>query len=121
MKNNISLELFVSRFLKFGVIVSGLFILFGWAFSFKFSGNPFFNFESYDRIPFKDLVLFYFDKKDWFQLCSFVGLALLISIPYVRVVLMILLYLKSREFYLAFISIIVLTGLLIGLVLGLKL
>ena len=121
MKDRLSLELFISRFLTIGVLVSGLFILIAWSFTFKFSANPFFNFEHYDPIPLKDLLIFYFNKKDWFQLFSFLGFSLLIAIPFLRVLFMLFLYLKNKEFSLALISSVVFIGLLVGLALGIKL
>jgi uncharacterized membrane protein len=85
------------------------------------TGNPFFNFEIYDRIPLKDLLFFHFEKNDWPQLLSYVGLCFLISIPFMRVLIMTFLYFKSREHILALISTSVFIGLSLGLALGIQL
>jgi uncharacterized membrane protein len=116
-----STELKISKFLSFSVLICGAFIFCGWILNFKMTGNPFFNFEIYDRIPLKDLLIFHFDKKDWAQLISYLGLFLLISVPFIRVLMMMFLYLKTKEFILAFISTTVFIGLSLGLALGIQL
>ena len=116
-----STELKISKFLSYSVSICGALIFCGWVFKIKMTGNPFFNFEIYDRIPLKDLLNFHFEKKDWAQLISYLGLFLLISVPFIRVLMMMFLYLKTKEFILAFISTSVFIGLSLGLALGIQL
>jgi hypothetical protein len=121
MIQNKSAELKISKFLSYSVLICGTLIFCGWIFKLKITGNPFFNFEIYDRIPLKDLLVFHFEKKDWAQLLSYVGLFFLISIPFVRVLIMTFLYLRSKEVILALVSTFVLIGLFLGLALGIQL
>jgi len=121
MSGSKSTELQISTFLSFSVLVSGIIIFCGWIFKLKYSGNPFFNFEIYDRISLKDLIIFHFEKKDWPQLISYGGLFFLISIPFMRVLMMTYLYFKNREFILALISTSVLIGLILSLILCIQL
>ncbi len=115
-----STELKISKFLSFSVFISGGLIFCGWILKLKMTGNPFFTFEIYDRIPLKDLLVFHFEKKDWPQLLSYLGLCCLITIPFVRVVIMTFLYFKSKELILGLVSTFVLIGLFLGLALGIQ-
>ncbi len=116
-----SLELKIAKFLRYGVLFAGLIIVVGWVMLFKFSGNPFFNFDTYDRIPFIDLVKFNIHRKNWGALVSYSGLIALISLPLIRVFMTIFLFLKQKEFALAGIALIVLSGLIASMFLGIEL
>lgn len=106
-----NLELKISKFLRLGVIVAAIFMLIGWILKFKWQGNPFFHFEIYDQIPFERQFLFYFHKKDWGYLFSYLGLIVLISLPLIRVLLTAVIFLKQKEYHLALIAALVLAGL----------
>jgi uncharacterized membrane protein len=116
-----SLEIKISKFLRFGVLFAGFFILVGWLLNFQWSGNPFAGFESYDHIQFSDLALVYYRNQNWGVLICYVGLFLLISLPIIRVLLTAILFLKQKEFILAGIALFVLSGLLISFTLGIEL
>ena len=115
-----STELKISNFLSLGVLFCGMIIFCGWIFKLKLSGNPFFNFEMYDRISLTQLLMFYCQKKDWAQLISYGGLSLLICIPFMRLLMMIYFYLKTKEYVLTLISVCVLMGLIGSLALGIQ-
>jgi uncharacterized membrane protein len=113
-------ELLIVRFLKWGVIISGFLMFVGLSKLIKFSGNPFFNFQTYDQIPLSELITYYTKIQDWGTLCSYVGLGLLILLPFIRVFITIFIFLKNREYVLSGIAFIVLIGLIFGLYLGFK-
>jgi uncharacterized membrane protein len=121
MKKDTALEIRISLFLRYGVIFAGTLLLLGWIFNFRFYGNPFFNFQVYDRIPFTELISFYWNKKDWGILLSYAGLISLITLPLIRVALLSFLFLRQKELPLAVISALVIILLLISISLGLQL
>jgi uncharacterized membrane protein len=116
-----TLELKIAKFLRVGVIVSGLIMFAGWLTQVKWSGDPFFNFKTYDQIPLKDLILLHVRNKDWGVLLTYSGLFSLISLPLIRVLLTAVLFLRQKEFILALIAFIVLIGLLASMSLGIEL
>lgn len=113
-----TLELKISKFLRFGVIISGIFILAGWFLNFKLSGNPFYTFDTYDQIPLKDLIEFHLKNRNWGHLISYLGLIILIFIPIVRVILTVVLFFQEKEYMLSLIGIFVFIGLLLSMFLG---
>lgn len=121
MKDMQALERKIAQFLRIGVALSGSLMLIGWLMKFKFSGNPFYNFQVYDRIPFPELFKFYVTQRDYGVLVSFAGLFTLISIPLIRVVLTAYIFFRQREFALAWIAVLVLTGLFVSMALGIDL
>ncbi len=96
-----SLELKISKFLRYGVIFAGTLILVGWIKIFKWDGNPFYVFDLYDPIPFTDLFKFYISKKRWGPICIYFGLISLIALPVIRVFLTAFLFIKQKEYILA--------------------
>jgi uncharacterized membrane protein len=121
MKHHERLELNISRFLRSGVMISGILMLTGWIMRTKISGNPFFNFETYDHIPLSDLIAFHLKNKDWGSLLSYLGLIVLMSLPIIRVLLTSILFLKQKEYLLSFISLSVFLGLILSILLGAEL
>lgn len=121
MKKDSLLEIRISQFLRYGVLFSGTLLLLGWLLKFRLFGNPFFNFQIYDRLPFEELLGFYWDKKDWGILISYAGLISLIALPLIRVILLSFLFLRQKEFFLALISFVVIVLLVVSILLGLNL
>lgn len=115
-----SLELKIAKFLRGGVFLAGIVMLIGWVWKFKWSGNPFFNFETYDRIPLPDLIKQHIFLKDWALLVSYGGLLILISLPLIRVLLTGILFIKQKEYVLAGIAFTVLCGLTASMLLGIE-
>ena len=116
-----SLEIKIAKFLQVGVIISGILMLIGWISIFKFSGNPFFNFEIYDQIQLKEMIEFLIKREKWGMLVAYTGLALLICLPLIRVMLTAFIFFKQKEYSLAVIALIVLVGLLFSISLGFEL
>lgn len=124
MKNNQTteeLEIKIALFLRYGVFIAGFVMFAGWAMNFKFSGDPYFGFSTYDQIPLRDLVEYYIRRKNWGALVSYSGLAMLISLPLIRVLLTMILFLKQKEHTLAGVAFIVFAGLMLSLFLGIEL
>ena len=119
MKPSDNLELKISQFLRYGVLLSGGLILIGWVKNFRFQGNPFFNFQIYDQIPFLELFNFHLQKGEWGILVSYAGLITLITLPLFRVILLVFLFLRQKEMLLALISFVVILLLILSMSLGL--
>lgn len=115
------LEIKIALFLRYGVFIAGFFMFTGWAMNFKLSGDPYFGFSTYDQIPLMDLVEYYLRRKNWGALVSYAGLAMLISLPLIRVFLTMILFLKQKEFTLAWVAFIVFIGLMLSMFLGIEL
>ena len=113
-----SLELKISKFLRVGVLVAAAFMFVGWMMQFKLTANPFFNFSTYDQIPFVDMIQHHIMRKNYGALISYTGLIVLISLPLIRVALTGFLFLKQKEFILAGVAFLVLFGLIISFVFG---
>jgi uncharacterized membrane protein len=116
-----STELKIAKFLRIGVILSGLMMFAGWMATIKWSGDPFFNFQTYDQIPFAELIQFHIYRKDWGVLLSYSGLIVLISLPIIRVLMTSYLFIKQKEYLLATIALVVLSGLILSMLLGIDL
>lgn len=116
-----ALELKISKFLRLGVLIAAILMLIGWIMQFKWGGNPFFHFEIYDEVPFKNQLFFHYSKKHWGYLLSYTGLIVLISLPLIRVLLTAILFLRQKEFALALIAFVVLLGLVISFTFGIEL
>ena len=116
-----SLELKISKFLRFGVIVAGTFLVVGWVMSFTMSPNVFYVFQDYDRIPFVELFRHYLRRKEWGPIVSYAGLIILISLPILRVLLTMVMFIKLKERPLALIAGLVLLGLLVSFSFGIEL
>lgn len=116
-----SLERSIAKFLRYGVIVSGLIMLIGWIMQFELKGNPFYSYDVYDQISFLRLFEIHLRNEHWGILISYAGLLILISLPVIRVLLTAILFIKQREFILALIAFTVLAGLSFSMLLGIDL
>lgn len=114
------LELRIAQFLRFGVILAGLILLSGWIINFDISEDPFYILQNYSKIPFFDLAEFYFLDQRIGVLVIYFGLIVLISLPLIRVFLMAILFLYSKEYLMAFISFLVLAGLIFSFSFGIE-
>lgn len=116
--NSENLELKIAKFLRAGVIFCGCLMFIGWALQVKLSSNPFFTFQTYDKIPFLELVQFYIRRMNIGVLISYAGLFGLISLPIIRVFLIFILFIKSKDYIFAFFSMIVFSVLILSMILG---
>jgi len=118
MKKLDELEFKIAKFLRFGVIFTGVVILAGWLKDFKIHDDPFFMFQTYDRISFEDLISNHLQNDQWGAIISYVGLALLITLPLIRVFLTALIFLKNKEWALSIIATVVLFALIASFTFG---
>jgi uncharacterized membrane protein len=115
-----SLELKIAKFLRIGVVFAGILMFAGWMTQFKFLGNSFFNFETYDHIPLVDLLKFHFKREDWGIFVSYLGLGILVCLPVIRVTLTAYLFIRQKEYALSLIAFTVLLGLIFSMSLGIE-
>jgi uncharacterized membrane protein len=113
------MELKISKFLRLGVIVSGLIILTGWIVSFNPKKNPFLALQTYRPFTIFDSLQMNVILENWGHLIIYFGLFLLISLPVLRVVLSTILFIKQKEKTMALIGATVLLGLILSFSLGL--
>ncbi len=114
------MELKISKFLRLGVIISGSIISIGWFLSFKFDQGTFVPFKTYRPFNILDSLQMNFILQNWGNLIIYLGLAILISLPVLRVFLSILLFLKQKERAMAIIGSVVLLGLILSFTLGIE-
>lgn len=120
MKDLETMELKISKFLRAGVVISGIIILIGWAMSFKPDSDPFANLQTYSSFNLIDSLQMHAILQNWGKLIAYFGLTILISLPVLRVLLTVLLFIKQREKTMALIGAIVLIGLILSFSLGVE-
>ena len=116
-----SLELRISKFLRYGVILAGLLMFTGWMTQIRFVGNPFLKFHDYQKDPFSHAVSTMYAHGQWGLLFSSLGLVVLLCLPTMRVVMTAVLFLRQRQFTLAAVATFVFLALLTSLYLGFSL
>ncbi len=110
------LELTIAKILRVGVLISAILLAAGLLAQFK--STDFSLYQNYSEMPLKTALAQAIDQQQWGLLTSYAGLAVLILLPLLRVGLTMIVFALQRDFILAFISAIVLTGLLISVRLG---
>ncbi len=120
MRNLETMELKISKFLRIGVLISGLIILTGWGLSFKPDADPFAPLQTYSSFNLIDSLQMHFILQNWGKIIAYVGLLFLISLPVIRVFLSIILFIKQKEKIMALIGAIVLVGLILSFRLGIE-
>lgn len=115
------LELKIATFLRVGVILAGVLIFSGWIFNLKFNQDPFLAFRIYDTLPLQNILAIYYRNGNWPILVCYLGLAVLISLPLIRVLLTAYLFLKQKDFLLGTIAFVVFLALVASFFLGIEL
>lgn len=115
------MEIRISKFLRGGVLFSGVLIAIGWAMSFKSSSAHFNQFKEYDQVALQNFLLYHYNQGNWGQLISYSGLTLLILLPLIRVFLTGLIFVRQKEHVLALVAGFVLLFLIISFSLGINL
>ena len=118
MKDIETMELKISKFLRYGVITSGIIMATGWIFFFKSDSDPFKPLQTYSSLNLIDSLQMNFILQDWGKIISYLGLTVLILLPVIRVLLSTILFIKQKEKAMALIGAIVLIGLIISFSLG---
>jgi uncharacterized membrane protein len=121
MDKLLSLELKIAKFLRTGVLVAGVIMLIGWVTGFQWSGNPLEHFKTYSKLPVFVQVELGLMNENWGLCLSYVGLLVLISLPVLRVLLTMILFIKQKEFILAAVAGLVVIGLLVSFTFGIEL
>ena len=120
MKDINKMELLISKFLRLGVIISGLIILSGWLMSFEADKNPFISLQSYQHFSLINSLEMNFILNNWGKVISYLGLMILISLPVLRVFLSTILFIRQKEKMMAFLGTVVFIGLILSLFMGIE-
>lgn len=112
------LELKIAKFLRWGVLFSGLLIFGGWLWELKWTADPFYSFRHYSLFPLENILRIYHKNGHWGILVTYAGLVSLISLPIIRVILTAYLFFRQKDFRLGFIALSVLVSLLVSFLLG---
>lgn len=119
MKTDIySLELFISKFLRYGVLLAGLLMLVGWMSHLSFTADTFAQFHEYQEQRLLATLSALYKAGEWGMLTSYFGMFVLILLPVLRVFMTLAVFVKQRDFILAGVSALVLFGLLLSVTLG---
>jgi uncharacterized membrane protein len=113
-----SLEMFISKLLRWGVLLAGLFLLIGWLMNISLTGNPFAIFQTYHEVPFLETLQAVFTNREWGLGLAYLGLCILISLPMLRVLMTAVLFFKQKEYWMASAATLVMIALLISFSLG---
>jgi uncharacterized membrane protein len=114
------MELKIAKFLRVGVVVSGITMLIGWAWSFKVNVDPFASLQTYSSLTFVQSIKVCLLLRYWGRLLIYLGLIILISLPIIRVILSTYLFIKQKEKTMALIGAIVMLGLILSFSLGVQ-
>lgn len=121
MKDNLeTMELKIAKFLRAGVVVSGITMLVGWIWGFKLDGDPFAPLQTYSSLTFVQSIKVCLLMRYWGRLLVYLGLMILISLPIIRVILSTYLFVKQKEKEMALVGAIVLVGLVLSFTLGVE-
>ncbi len=112
------LEIRISLFLRYGVLVAGALMLVGWLANLDLGNNPFAQFSQYHELPLFQVIATAIEKRDFTVLLSYAGLFCLISLPIIRVLLTAVLFLKERQFVMAALASFVFGALILSFALG---
>lgn len=116
-----SLELKISKFLRLGVLVAGAFMLVGWLANVLRGVDAVGRLTIYAKMPLVDDLVQARGTGDWAQMSTYLGLLILILLPFSRVVLTMILFLRRREWILAAAAGFVSLALVVSVVLGIDL
>lgn len=115
-----TMELKIAKFLRAGVVVSGITMLVGWVWSFRVGHDPFAPLQEYSSLTLYQSIAVCLMLKYWGRLLIYLGLTILISLPVIRVILSVVLFIKQKEKAMALIGAIVLVGLILSFSLGVE-
>ena len=115
-----TMELKIAKFLRVGVVVSGMTMLVGWVWSFKVGHDPFAALQEYSSLTLIQSIKVCLLMRYWGRLLIYLGLSILISLPVIRVMLSTVLFMKQKEKTMALIGAIVLIGLILSFSLGVE-
>lgn len=114
------LELAISRFLRWGVATSGLFLAIGWIGQILQSGDVLAHFQEYHPESLALMLEKAWGLRDYPMLIAIGGLGVLVSLPILRVLLTAYLFMRQRDGYLSLMAIFVFCVLLGSFFLGVE-
>lgn len=120
-KDVYALELFIAKFLRYGVVLAGLLMLAGWLTQISFTTDAFAPFHVYHDAPLFRTIAEHIEAGHWGILTAYAGMAVLISLPLIRVLMTFAVFVKKRDYTLAAVSAVVLFGLGLSIALGFEL
>lgn len=122
MKDSLfSLELFIAKFLRYGVYTSAFFIAVGWILISLKSPEDWSQFQQYHPQPLSDVMLQIWATQNIGYLVSYAGLTALILLPFIRVLMTSAIFIKQKEYLMAAIAGVVLLGLTFSFLMGFEL
>ena len=116
-----SLELKISKFLRAGVLVAGTLLATGWIANLFGGRGGLTALATYRAVPLREDLADAIARGEYARLISYVGLAVLIALPFTRVVLTAVLFWRRREWVLAGIATFVAAALVASIALGIDL
>ena len=115
------LELKISKFLRWGVLFAGALMATGWIGNVLTGAGGLAPLTHYTHVPLGEDVRRAWTDQDGFRLVAYAGLLTLIALPFTRVVLTAVLFVKQREWVLAGVAAFVALALIGSVVLGIEL
>ncbi len=116
-----SLELKISKFLRAGVLLAGIFLAIGWISNLFLHGFNYEHLQTYHELSLLDALKAIVARGNWGDLIGYIGLGILIFLPISRVFLTAWLFIKQKEYLLAGIAGFVLVALIVSFTLGIEL
>lgn len=123
MKNDglLSLEYKIANLLRWGVLLAGGFLFVGWMSFLDFSQNRLASLHEYTDVSLSESLQTALQHSQWGLLMAYMGLALLVSLPLLRVLMTAFLFIQQKEKLLATVAFFVFAILLLSFSLGIEL
>ncbi|WP_413584319.1 DUF1634 domain-containing protein [Bdellovibrio sp. HCB274] len=115
------LELRISKMLRSGVYVAGMLMTIGWLWGWFKHGDTLSSFSRYESKSLYETLNWAVITHDQPLIIGFAGLAVLVSLPIIRVFLTGVLFIKQKDYILAVMAFAVFTCLIASFLLGIEL
>lgn len=120
-KQIFDLELRISKFLRYGVLVSLLLLSIGWIGQLIQGSADITVFQTYQQVSLHEHLQLLIDQASYFKLIAYLGLFVLIALPVSRVLLTGILFVSQKENILAGLAFLVLFFLAVSFTMGIEL
>ncbi|MNK07815.1 hypothetical protein D3C87_257350 [compost metagenome] len=114
------LELIISHLLRIGVLIAGTFLLVGWLMSWYTQGDMLSTFQTYESQSIIESIHWALVMNNKGLIISYFGLLILVSLPVLRVFMTGFLFIRQKEYTLAFMAYGVFFALLLSVLLGIE-
>jgi uncharacterized membrane protein len=114
------LELTISKLLRIGVLISGIFLLLGWLGLWLKNGDTLKNFTNYHPEPFLHSFSVAIQSGNIYLILAQVGMILLVCLPLLRVLMTGILFVKQKDNILAIFAFLVFIALVASFYLGVE-